>query len=404
MNILLATVFPLPGGGIWSFVSNLRNILVRNGHRVDILCTSNQNSKVVILNSNTCINLEPFRSSVNRNLLSSVPHLVNNQWVFHAEMNRYLFEQGISSLDLTQYDVIHAQDVISATALSRVKPDSVPLITSVHGFLTGAIFHQFKSMNISMDNHDIWKTFVLQYYSRLEQIGYEASDVIHTASLWMKGIIENKFKIATSKLETFRYGVELSEYRQIPLPLKGNKKKIILAVSRLVYLKGLHDLIEALSYVESKEKWECWILGEGEEERKLKAACKKFNVEDRVTFWGHSSRVKELMRQADMMVMPSLQENQPFAVIEAQLLGLPTIVSNAGGLPEMIENNRNGMIVEKGNSIQLSSSIEYLLNNPSRRDQMSQYAIKKGQVMWDVHTLNRNILQLYKKGIQLKQK
>ncbi|MCC5804133.1 glycosyltransferase family 4 protein [Rossellomorea vietnamensis] len=404
MNILLATVFPLPGGGIWSFVSNLRNILVRNGHRVDILCTSNQNSKVVILNSHTCINLEPFRSTLNSKLLSSVPHLVNNPWVYHAEMNRYLFEQGISSLDLSQYDVIHAQDVISATALSRVKPDSVPLVTSVHGFLTGAIFHQYQSINISMENHNIWKTFVLQYYSRLEQIGYEASNVIHTSSLWMKGIIENEFKIPTSKLETFRYGVDLSDYRHMPLQKSKSEKKIILAVSRLVYLKGLHHLIEALSYVKSKEKWECWILGEGEEERNLKAGCKKFNIEEKVTFWGHSSRVKELMKQADMMVMPSLQENQPFAVIEAQLLGLPTIVSNAGGLPEMIENNRNGMIVEKGNSIQLSSSIEYILNNPSRRNQMSQYAIKKGQVMWDVNTLNWNILQLYKKGIQLKQK
>lgn len=404
MNILLATVFPLPGGGIWTFVSNLRKILVRNGHRVDILCTSNQNSKVVILNNNTNIDLNPFRSAVNRKLQRSVPHLVNNPWVYHAEMNRYIFEQGLSSLDLTQYDVIHAQDVISATALSRVKPGNVPLVTSVHGFLTGAIFHQYKSTNISMENDDIWKSFVLQYYSRLEQIGYEASDVIHTSSLWMRGIIEKEFKIARSKMETFRYGVELSDYPQIPLPQKSTNKKIILAVSRLVYLKGLHHLIEALSFVESKEKWECWILGEGEEERNLKAACKKFNIEEKVIFWGHSSRVQELMKQADIMVMPSLQENQPFAVIEAQLLGLPTIVSNAGGLPEMIENNRNGMIVEKGNSIQLSSSIEYLLNNPASRDRMSHYAMKNGQVMWDVNTLGRNILQLYKTYIQMKQK
>lgn len=404
MNILLATVFPLPGGGIWTFVSNLRKILVRNGHRVDILCTSNQNSKVVILNNNTNIDLNPFRSAVNRKLQRSVPHLVNNPWVYHAEMNRYIFEQGLSSLDLTQYDLIHAQDVISATALSRVKPGNVPLVTSVHGFLTGAIFHQYKSTNISMENDDIWKSFVLQYYSRLEQIGYEASDVIHTSSLWMRGIIEKEFKIARSKMETFRYGVELSDYPQIPLPQKSTNKKIILAVSRLVYLKGLHHLIEALSFVESKEKWECWILGEGEEERKLKAACKKFNIEEKVIFWGHSSRVQELMKQADIMVMPSLQENQPFAVIEAQLLGLPTIVSSAGGLPEMIENNRNGMIVEKGNSIQLSSSIEYLLNNPASRDRMSHYAMKNGQVMWDVNTLGCNILQLYKTYIQMKQK
>jgi glycosyltransferase involved in cell wall biosynthesis len=402
MNILIATVFPLPGGGIWSFVSNLSAYLVGQGHNVDILCTRDNNSKVVILGSETVIDLSQYRSYVEKKLMRSVPHLPRNAWVYHAELNRYIFEQGVSNVDMTKYDIIHAQDVISAVALSRVKPLRVPLITSGHGYLTGAIFHQYKSLNTSIEDKAIWNSFILQYYARLEQVGFESSDFIHTSSQWMRGIIEKEFKIDSFHIHTYKYGVELSQFNgDSPFKRKG-AKKIILVNSRLVYLKGLHNLIEALSFLRSRDKWECWILGEGELETTLKESCRNLGVEKNVLFWGNTSKVKEILYQSDMLVLPSLQENQPFAVIEAQLLGVPTIVSNAGGLPEMVENNKNGFIIEKGNSRQLSEKIEYLLNNPSIRDQMSKYASQKGKEMWDVNILGRKMVQLYSKAIQWK--
>jgi glycosyltransferase involved in cell wall biosynthesis len=404
MNILIATVFPLPGGGIWSFVSNLSAYLVGQGHNVDILCTRDNNSKVVMLGTETVFDLSQYRSYVEKKLMRSVPHLARNPWVYHAELNRYIFEQGVTNLDMTKYDIIHAQDVISAVALSRVKPTGVPLITSGHGFLTGAIFHQYKSLNTSTMDQAIWNSFIIQYYARLEQVGYESSDFIHTSSQWMRGIIEKEFKIDTFKIHTYKYGVELSHFK-IDTPIQRQPaKKIILVNSRLVYLKGLHNLIEALSFLRYRDKWECWILGEGELEKSLKESCRKLGIEKNVLFWGNTSKVKEILYQSDMLVLPSLQENQPFAVIEAQLLGVPTIVSNAGGLPEMVENNKNGFIIEKGNNRQLSEKIEYLLNNPAIRDQMSKYASQKGRELWDVNILGRNIVQLYSKAIQKKKR
>ncbi|WP_171050823.1 glycosyltransferase family 4 protein [Bacillus sp. BHET2] len=404
MNILIATVFPLPGGGIWSFVSNLSEKLVKQGHKVDILCTSDNNSKVVILNGQTIVNLNPYRSSVQRRLLRAVPHVINNPWVYHAEMNRYVFEQGVSTIDLTKYDIIHAQDVLCAVALSRLKRAQVPLVTSIHGFLSGAIFHQYKSINLNMSHQEIWNTFVLRYYSRMEQIGYEASDYIHTSSYWLRKIIETQFNISPSKIKTFKYGVKLSDFIHESSPWKVNGKKIILANSRLVYLKGLHHLIEALSFLKSRNDWECWILGEGELENSLKKDCKNLGIEKDVIFWGNTSKVKEILQQSYMLVLPSLLENQPFAVIEAQLLGVPTIVSDAGGLPEMVEHNKNGFIVERENSRKLSERIEYLLNNQEKRDQMSQYAKVQGEKMWDVNRLSRNTVQLYANSIKLHQK
>ncbi|MCR8848731.1 glycosyltransferase family 4 protein [Rossellomorea sp. SC111] len=398
MKLLIATVFPLPGGGIWSFVSNLRENLIKQGHTVDVLCTRDDNKKVVLLNRNTVIDLAHYRPYVNEKLLQSVPHLVREPWVYNAEMNRYLFEQGVSELNLNHYDVIHAQDVIAAVALSRIKPNHLPLVTSVHGFLTGAIFHQYKTRHVTLGDREIWNSFLLQYYSRLEQIGYEASDYIHTSSQWMRGIIEREFRMQPSKIHTIRYGVKLSEFTQ-KLPSKRKEdKQIILVISRLVYLKGLHHLMEALSLLNNKNTWECRILGEGEMEKELKAECRRLGIEGNVKFLGNRSNVKEHLHQADMLVLPSLQENQPFAVIEAQLSGVPTIVSNAGGLPEMVDNYKNGVITEKANSRQLSESIQYLLENHEIRERMSQSAKQMGKAMWDVNRLGGSILELYVKA------
>jgi glycosyltransferase involved in cell wall biosynthesis len=400
MKILIATVFPLPGGGIWSFVSNLRENLIKQGHQVDILCTRDDNKKVVILGSNKIIDLCQYRTRVNKKLMRTVPHLAKESWVYHVELNRYIFEQGVSTIDLTAYDIIHAQDVIAAVALSRIKPLHVPLVTSVHGFLTGAIFHQYKSKHMTLGDREIWNSFLLQYYSRLEQVGYETSDYIHTSSQWMRGIIENEFKVIPSKIHTHRYGVELSNFNKGLLPKKNRSKKIILVISRLVYLKGLHHLIEALSFLKNKDTWECRILGEGEMEKELKAECRRLGIEGNVKFLGNTTKVKEHLQQSDMLVLPSLQENQPFAVIEAQLLGVPTIVSNVGGLPEMVVNYKNGLITERANSRHLSEKIGYLLDNPHIREQMSQFAVQRGREMWNVNALGLSISQLYVQAIQ----
>lgn len=99
------------------------------------MCTSDNNSTLVLLEGKLKVDLAPYRSYVNHRLMKAYPHMVHNPWVYHAESNRYLFEQGAKNVDLSKYDLIHAQDVICAVALSRLKPVNVPLVTSIHGFV-----------------------------------------------------------------------------------------------------------------------------------------------------------------------------------------------------------------------------------------------------------------------------
>jgi glycosyltransferase involved in cell wall biosynthesis len=402
MKILIATAFNLPGGGIWSFVSNLEKSLKKFGHRVDILCYDQQSSKMIILNENKSEDLSAYCPYVEKQMNLSCPGLERHPWIYSAEKNRYLLEKGLSHLNLSMYDIIHAQDVISAVAINRIKNPATPLITSVHGFLSGAVYHQLHTSSTT-DSHQLWNTFLLQYYSRIEKIGYQSSDFIHTSSNWMREIIEKEFQIPSYKINTFHYGVDLSDFVNGQGQNRNRDKKIILSIARLVYLKGLDYLIDALSLLKKdQDDWECWILGEGALEHSLKTKVKKLGLEDKVIFWGKTSKVKSILLQAEMLVLPSLQENQPFAVIESQLMGVPTIVSNAGGLPEIVEDGKNGYVVPKENSHELYRKIQYLLSNPNVREQMSQYGMLQGRRNWNINRTRKNMIELYSSALRAK--
>ncbi|KZE49898.1 glycosyltransferase family 4 protein [Rossellomorea marisflavi] len=398
MKILIATIFPLPGGGIWSFVSHLHDGLVAQGHSVDIICSNHTNTQVLNLLKGNTVELVPFRPMIERKLRKSIPKLIQHPWVYHAEVNRYQFERGLTELDLSQYDLIHCQDVLSAVSISRMKPAHTPMVTSIHGFLSGAIFHQIKATNPGRSDDDIWNSFVLQYYARLEKIGYDSSTSLHTSSRWMRGILMNQYSVHPHKIMTFNYGVPIERFPAYPRQRPSGKCTIV-AISRLVYLKGLHHLLESLEMLSPSLDWECQILGEGEMKDKLMDQARQLGIDSKVNFLGNRNDVVQILQMADVLVIPSLQENQPFAVIEAQLMGVPVIASNAGGLPEMVEHQATGLIVEKANSHQLSRALDHIVRHPAERDRMGQQAWKVSREKWGLASLIENASAFYQSAM-----
>jgi glycosyltransferase involved in cell wall biosynthesis len=133
-------------------------------------------------------------------------------------------------------------------------------------------------------------------------------------------------------------------------------------MGRLDYVKGIHHLIDALELLKSdRNDWECWILGEERLKSELQAQSRRLSLTNDVKFLGLTDKVKPFLSQADIFVFSGLQDTQPHSVMEAQLRGVPVIVSDAAGLPEMVINGDNGLIAEAGNSTQLYLHIKYLL-------------------------------------------
>ncbi|MGD6967675.1 glycosyltransferase family 4 protein [Rossellomorea vietnamensis] len=405
MKILLATVYPLPGGGgIWSFVSNLRNNLERNGHTVDILSTDEQNTKVKILNSSMEVKFDPHQEAVNQKIQAAFPHIPHTPFKNFWEKHRALFEAAVSEISLEPYDIIHAQDITAALAISAIKPPSVPLVTSVNGYLGGEIFFEWKFRNPGKTDEQIWSMPELIYSQEVERQGSHASDRIHAASDWLTKVLAGKYGVPLSKISTFPYGVDISKLQKKGAAAsvkKEGEKKIILCMGRLVYLKGIHHLISSLPHLQKERNdWECWILGEGEMEKALKKQCEELGVRNFVKFKGYVKDAVPILQQSDILVHPSLQETLPHTVIEAQLAGIPVIVSDAAAMPEMVIHGETGLVFPHGNSHALYTQISTLLKAPKMREDLSTKALNTGRQSWDSGRMTLNMEKFYREAIQ----
>ncbi len=141
--------------------------------------------------------------------------------------------------------------------------------------------------------------------------------------------------------------------------------------------KGLPTLIRAAPYVLSVlPETEFWIVGEDRfipQMKNLSSAC---GVDRAFRFWGWKSgrELLELYAQADVFTMPSLIEAFGVSFLEAMACGLPVVGTSVGGIPEIIRNGYNGLLVEPGNAQQLAETLLQVLQN----NRLQQQLIKGG--------------------------
>ncbi len=139
----------------------------------------------------------------------------------------------------------------------------------------------------------------------------------------------------------------------------------LISVSRLVWKKGLTYALKAVLLLRRKGiAVQLEIIGTGEQYEELMFQIHVLGLRDRVFLSGalNPEQVRDRLQAADIYIQPSVQEGFCNAVLEAQAMGLPCIVSNAGGLSENILDGQTGWVVPKRNSEALAQKIEDILS------------------------------------------
>jgi glycosyltransferase involved in cell wall biosynthesis len=103
----------------------------------------------------------------------------------------------------------------------------------------------------------------------------------------------------------------------------------------------------------------------------------------------------ELLREADIFVYPSYSEGMPIAVIEAMACGLPIIATRVGGLPDLVSDGINGILVDVGSTDQLASAIQILSTNPDLRFSMQLYSYQTAFEKFDIEKLVPQLVSVY---------
>lgn len=401
MKILLATYWPIPHvGGVWNYMVQLGNKLESLSHQVDMLGYDEDNKSVYIVNENRKIDSEKLLPLLNAKLNAhTYPALYANELVKYTEFQRYVYELSAAYLGLDKYDLIHTQDVISTASINRIKPKNTALVATLHGSVAHEIRHQITTIHKSSTSY-----MAKVYYDELERIGATSAEVTIVANEWLKKILTSEFQVPNEQVKILHYGFDTENFikrsKEKSSIVRPRSKKVIIYSGRLVELKGVQHLISALSELKkTRNDWVCWIVGTGDKQDELMVQSKVLGLEDDILFFGKREDVPYLIANSDIFVLPSLLENQPLSVIEAQIAGKAVIVSDVGGLPEIVEDGVTGLITPVGDIKTLSKKINLLLENEKYRQTLGSNAKKWGMTHWSIDKGVKHLLEIYQSAI-----
>lgn len=161
--------------------------------------------------------------------------------------------------------------------------------------------------------------------------------------------------------------------------IKPEKDSIIIgSVGRFHFQKGYKYLIlAAVTVLKSFPKVKFVLIGDGELRFDLETLAKKNNVYNSFTFLGNQTNVIELLLQIDIFVLPSLWEGLPLALLEAMAAKIPVVATNVNGIIEIIDSEKEGILVPPKNSSALSSALIRLLNDIELQKKLAANAYKK---------------------------
>ncbi len=153
---------------------------------------------------------------------------------------------------------------------------------------------------------------------------------------------------------------------------------VYICVARLAKIKQPELLLRAFSRIlPNCPHAKLIYVGEGSEKTSLEKFIRAHHLQDHVWLAGEQKNVNDWLNMADVFVLVSREESLPMALLEAQQVGLPCIVSQVGDMPRQIEHGKNGFVCKNGDETLLSCLLAELYENQSLRQKMGEYSLQK---------------------------
>jgi glycosyltransferase involved in cell wall biosynthesis len=239
----------------------------------------------------------------------------------------------------------------------------------------------------------------------------ERSNKIIAVSDFTRRELKQYYKVKQDKIRVIHNGVDTSKFqpasdkRKAKEELGFNPDDIaVLSVGRLYARKGLFTLIESMPAVVRRFPRVKFIIsgkGQSNEMKKLVSHATRLGVRDHIVFTGYfpDRKLPRLYQAADVFAFSTFYENLPFAVLEALSTGLPVVTTRVGGIPEMIEDGKNGFLVQPFNSRELSDRVVYFLEHPSAASEMAFLARKIIEERFDWRLIVKKVLKVYDEAL-----
>jgi colanic acid/amylovoran biosynthesis glycosyltransferase len=207
------------------------------------------------------------------------------------------------------------------------------------------------------------------------------------------------YSISEAHISVITPAIDIGFFKTAKDGKENNKSLDIVCVSRLHWIKGLNYLLEALSILKQENiDFQFTIIGDGEEKERLIFAAHQFGILPNVIFTGKlpQTEVLNYLKKANLYVQYSIQEGFGNAVLEAQAMGLPCVVSDADGLQENVLHEKTGLVVPKRNPAALAEAIKKIHHlNIDKKQQMVDFSIARVQENFNLEKQNALFLEFY---------
>lgn len=174
--------------------------------------------------------------------------------------------------------------------------------------------------------------------------------------------------------------------------------KTILYAGALIERKGYSDLIRGFGRIAGRFKdWKVVLAGNGEIEKAAQLA-RELEIEDQVELkgWVAGKEKDMLFRGASIFCLPSYAEGFPMAVIDAWAYGLPVITTLVGGLPDIIIEGKNALVIKPGDIEGISDILAYLISDDTKRTQLSEESLNLSRNIFSLDEIARQLDSVYK--------
>jgi len=227
------------------------------------------------------------------------------------------------------------------------------------------------------------------------------ADLTLVCSEALRGSLLANPRIRSERIQVLYPGVDfdsLVERSLLPLPEPLQTRLSVLRGRRLVHAamlrpeKGHLLMLETLAALSRQFPDLAYVVaGDGPMRTAIQARAAELGVQDRVVLLGRVDNVPALLRQADILVMPSSYEPLGMSQIEALALGVPVVASRTGGIPETLEHRRSGLLVERCDATDWITVLAWALDHP---DEMLAMAKSGGDFVQRRFSLAANIDRL----------
>ncbi|MDO6425486.1 glycosyltransferase [Thalassotalea sp. 1_MG-2023] len=293
-----------------------------------------------------------------------------NDWKLHFRLFQLLRE--------IKPDILHSYN------LSTIEYHPIAMLAGVKGRIHAEHGRDINDPQGLNKKHNVLRKLMSLFIHRYIAVSQELFQWLNTT-----------VGISTKKTQLIANGINTELFN---LPKQHSQHIRFANIARLSPIKDHKNLLRACQLLQQdhgEQAWSMTIIGDGPLRQELELLTQEYQLNERVHFLGARDDIAQLLTQVDVFVLSSIAEGIPMTILEAMSASTAIIATEVGGIPQVIEQHKEGILVEKQNSVELEKAMAFYLDNVEKTTEHGEQAREKVLNSYNEQRMVKDYLACY---------